>query len=282
MKKSLVIFILFIFCLSLYSQPLGENIKKTFEAPEGTNLFLRADGDVNISVWGKRQISVEISIRGSRDFREMYEFELEKRGNTVDIITRQLRNFNFFGFRTGRIRYDIKLPSDTKTEIEQDDGDTDIKNLRAELIIYSEDGNIYLNDIISRTVSIESEDGDVKLYDVSADLYIQTEDGDVITRNIESGKIHLTSEDGDIEIDLKKSFPQRRYSLVTEDGDIEIYLSSDFEGEIDCDTSDGKVRVALSNCEVYEREKHSFRGVVGNKGRGYLKVRSEDGDIWIR
>ena len=237
MKKGMLLIFSLCFLTVVFSQSRTKEIEKSFPADPGTNLFIKAYGDVDITTWNKREIYVKITLRGPERFQERYDFELDKRAQTVRVITTKHGNINIrlFGLRRQYIRYEVKLPADIAVEVEQEDGDTKIRDLTADITVYSEDGDIFLDNIHTKRVSLETEDGDIVIDNLSAELYMDTEDGDIRTRYIDSDKINVTAEDGDVELRLYKTYPNGRYSVTSEDGDIDVFLDDNFKGEIDCE-----------------------------------------------
>ena len=316
--KLLVCTILLFF---LSAPGLSQTIEKTFDAPPGTELLIRThDGDIDISTWTRREIDVKITIRGSQRFKDQYSFDVEKKGNTVRVLTRK-RSIRHFGIYIGRgdyIRYNIRVPSDIPVEIDEDDGDIKIRDLNADIKINNDDGDIILNNLTTGNVMIETQDGDLEFSDISADLRIyiddgdirmdrvssesiiingqdgeitltdvkgrmdiELDDGDLFARYIDSKDIRVEGQDGQIEIDFKKSYEDGRYTFNADDGDIEILLDSNYSGEIDCDADDGRIEVDVRKCNVRQQRRHSFFGYVGN-GKASLKIKTVDGDIWVK
>ena len=87
MKKGVILICILCFLTAVFPQSRTKEIEKSFPADPGTNLFMKADGDVDITTWNKREIYVKITLRGSEKYRDRYEFDLDKRGQTVRVIT---------------------------------------------------------------------------------------------------------------------------------------------------------------------------------------------------
>jgi DUF4097 and DUF4098 domain-containing protein YvlB len=282
MKKGILLIFSLCFLTIVFPQSRNKVIEKSFPANPGTNLFIKAFGDIDITTWNKREIYVKITLGGSEKYRDRYEFELDKRDETVRVITTKRGRISVSLFSIGRhyLRYQVKMPADIEVEIEQEDGDINIRDLTGNITVYSEDGDIFLDDIHTKRVSVETEDGDITIDNLSAEIHIDTEDGDIRTRYIDSDKISINAEDGNVELRLDKTYPNGRYTITAEDGDVDVFLDDNFKGEIDCEADDGGVRVDVRNTDILERKRHRFRGVIG-KGHAYLKIRTSDGDITI-
>lgn len=321
MKYFLKLFVCAALVLLIYSPVLSQTIEKTFDAPSGTELLLRThDGDIDISTWNRREIDIKITIRGSQRFRDQYDFDVEKKGNTVRVLTRKhtIRHFGIYIGRGDYIRYNIKVPGDVPVEIDEDDGDIKIRDLNANIKINNDDGDVLINNVTTENVMIETQDGDLEINDTRADLRIyiddgdirmdrvssgnivingqdgeiiltdvkgrldvEIDDGDLYGRYIDSKDIHVEGQDGQIEIDFKRSYEDGRYTFNADDGDIEILLDNNYSGEIDCDADGGRIKVDVRRCNVRQQRKHSFFGYVGN-GKASLKIQTVDGDIWIK
>lgn len=283
MKKIFICILLLIIVIPVFPQIRGRDIEENFSASKDTRLFLKAYGDVVISTWNRNEINVKITVSGPQKYRDLFEFELEKRNEDVRISTRKLGDLNYgiFGIRKSIIRYRIDMPSYIETQIEQEDGDTNISRLNANLEIISEDGNVFLDEIHSEQVSVETEDGDINIDDLSAELYLETEDGDIRTRKIKSDKIYIKSEDGDVELRTERSSPNGRYTIIAEDGDVDVYLDRDFKGEIDCSVEDGKITIPIVDSDVVMKSKRRLKVNI-NRGHAFLKINTADGDIRVK
>ena len=283
MKKIITCFLIFTVIPAAFSQIRGRDIEEKFSASMDTRLYIKAYGDIIITTWNKKEIDVKITVSGPQKYRDLFEFELEKQNETVRVYTRKSGDLNYgiFGVRKSIIRYRINMPAYIETEIEQEDGDTNIGRLNANLEIISEDGDVFFDEIRAEQVSVETEDGNITIRDLSAELYLDTEDGDIRTRNIKSDKVHIMAEDGDVELRIEKSSPNGRYTITTEDGDVDVYLDRDFNGEIDCSVEDGRITVPIPNADISDKSRRRFRANIG-KGHAYLKIKTSDGNIRVK
>lgn len=213
--------------------------------------------------------------------------------------------------------YTISAPPYVKLDIEGDDGDIEISGWRAEIDCMIDDGDVALRDVDSEMTRLSFEDGDISISGLSGDLRLSGDDGDVhmvdcltphakievfdgdVTASRCRGEFSVEAEDGDVMLDLMQSSTVR---VRVEDGDVDIELGDAEFGDIDVGTEDGDVaitlqqessfsflitmddgdvRVEVPDRERFEESEHSVSGVIRG-GRGYIRIRTEDGNVLLR
>ena len=242
---------------------------ESFPAPRGTEVYLDADGRVELEVWDKPEVDVRVDYhvkerflwKKSRSGDRGYGVEMYKRGNRIVIKAKRPRIVAFGYYRVQRdIDYQLKVPSYVKLDIYGEDDPLSIRGVQGVVEVSSEDGEIRLYEVNSPHIRLQSDDGDIFLQEV-----------------VSTGSLSIRGEDGDIEIYDTQA---QEFSVRTDDGDIALYH---VDGDILVHTNDGRINLSevdTSHLEI-EGEDGSVRVETTIYPGGNYRIRTEDGDIYL-
>ena len=226
------IFITFIFSISiLCAKEYKEDFSHTFQVTKGTTVILKnGDGNVNVSTWDKDEIKVDviyhINSKSSRDDDDReFDVEFRQSGDRVYITGHENKRttFGFFSIQYIDYHYEITLPPYVDFDIDSDDGDINLEDIKGDLNIRIDDGNVVLKNITNEITDIKTKDGDVNINHLKGILSIRADDGKVTLENIETTEGDVSTSDGRIRIrDSKGDF-----FVDSDDGD--CYPRSDFD-----------------------------------------------------
>ncbi len=242
---------------------------ETFAAPEGTEVYLDADGRVEIEVWDRPEVDVTVDYNvrerylwkrsrgGNRDFGvEMY-----KSGNRIVIRAKRPKvlSIGYYSVRRDN-HYQLKVPPYVELDIHGDDDPLSISGVQGTVVVEVDDGELWLQRVDSPRIRIRSDDGDIILKDVTA-----------------KGSLDISSDDGDIEIYDTRA---EEISVRNDDGNIEF---SNVKGEIRLNTNDG--RITLSDADTSKLEIEGDDGTVKVETTiypgGTYRIRTDDGSIYL-
>ncbi|MCB0281370.1 MAG: DUF4097 family beta strand repeat protein [Calditrichae bacterium] len=316
-------FILFIFSIA-FAKDLKKDFSHTFNVSDGAILILEnGDGNVNIKTWEKDQIQVDVVYHAqikssSQTDIDKFDIEFSQNGNKVYVIERNKRKLvlGYFSINYIDYRYDIFVPSYTKVDIQADDGDIVINDLKANVRIKGDDGKIELKNIFESKMNLHTQDGRINLENVSGILNIKSDDGDVFINDISvseaeisgsdgkvkiknsRGDFYITTDDGDVTLDKITShvldvrtqdgdidvrFAGRDnvdISLSTNDGRVNLDLDNPISAAFSIENDDGHIRFNLDDADISRDSKHLLKGNLGN-GEGRLKIRTSDGSVSV-
>lgn len=269
------------------AKEVNQSAHESYEVGPNAHFSLEAeDGDVIVDVWDKSEIQIDVIYRaewkqvgiGERSMK--FEFEQDQTENTVRAKAHSQGKLNlavFTALWVHEFRWDIKVPADCTLDIRGDDGDVQVKDLRANVRITSEDGDIELDEIVAPEIHVRTDDGDVKSHRCRGDFFVRTEDGDISVRQHPAGPLEIRTDDGNVDVWLTAG-ARLDVDIESEDGDVEVRLDEGVSTEFFLATDDGSVRVDVDNGENFEIDRDAAFGRIGDAS-GDLKVKTDDGSI---
>ncbi|MDH5406954.1 MAG: DUF4097 domain-containing protein [Candidatus Aminicenantes bacterium] len=242
---------------------------ESFAAPEGTEVYLDADGRVEIEVWDKPEVDVTVDYNvrekylwkrnrgGDRDFG----VEMNKSGNRIVIKAKRPKviSIGFYSIRRDN-HYQLKVPPYIELDIHGDDYPLSISGVQGAVEVEVDDGELWLQRVDSPRIRIRSDDGDIILKDVTA-----------------KGLLDIRANDGDIEIYDTRA---EAISVQNDDGNIEL---SNVKGEIRLNTNDGRIELIDADTSHLEIEGDDSRVRVETTvyPEGTYRIRTADGAIYL-
>lgn len=268
------------------AREIEQTSHESYEVKPGARFELEAeDGDVHVEVWDRPEIQIDVVYRaewkqvgiGERSMK--FEFEHDETENRVRAKAHSEGKLNlavFTALWVHEFRWDIKVPADCSLDLRGDDGDIEVANVRANVRIASEDGDIELDDVDAPEIRVRTDDGDVKAHRCRGDFFVRTEDGDISVRRHPAGPLEIRTDDGDVDVWLTAG-GRLDLDVESEDGDVEIRLDEGVHTEFFLATDDGSVRVDLDHGD-FEIDRDAAFGRIGDAS-GDLKVKTEEGSI---
>ena len=263
---------------------VDRHFHETFTVEPGATLHLdHGDGDVEITVWDRSEIEVDVTFRlevkriGIGEDPD-FSVEMEQRGNDVFVGEADTDSWTVGIFHMSRQHeyvYRVRVPREVDLDLDGDDGDVRIEGVVGRLDVGLDDGDLLLESLrLSRAV-IETEDGDVRVRGGSGVFDIRVDDGDVRFEDVECVDLVVEAEDGEVELGLLGDGAVQ-WRVDTEDGDVTLRAEGELDAEVDLATDDGRIRHDLE--ERGDDRSDAVRGRLGD-GKGRIRIRTEDGDI---
>jgi hypothetical protein len=300
-------------------------IEKQFRFTPGGQIVLTADeGDIRIVTWDRDEVHLTMTkVAYGRDREEaedmlkMMEVDIRESGDRLFIEEGRWREeyrFNFWdlfdgdfwrgrGRRTAYIDFDLKVPENVNLRLVCDEGDVEISETRGELLVNVDEGDIYLDDIVSDRVIIEVDEGDLVLRgfeDSDSGIWeIRTDEGDL---TLDSGRIHelnlysdegeillthtdvyqmiLETDEGDISADFQPA-QDGRYKVTTDEGNLSITLPAGCDLDVLARTMDGSIRCDFPIEIDREGDGSKAKGQLGSGG-GEMRLYTDEGHLEIK
>ena len=315
--SAMMVVFIFSFCRAEEIEKVEE---KNFSLKPGSLISIAADeGDIMVSSWDKDNVFLKMTKRAWGRSRKEAEHFLENitvkiyqsdDKLTIKEVERDQRDFRFSdlfdhdfwesgGYGTS-VDFELKVPENINVKLGCDEGDVEVTEIKGEINIEVDEGDITVSNVISEDIQIYVDEGDIYLTEIENSekgfLNIETDEGDIVIRGGNLGEVDIDSDEGDILIntntlvrswistdegDIELWFlplENGDYRLETDEGDIEITLPEDSDIDVRLQTSEGRIDTEFS-LEVYDRDEgESVDGVIG-KNLSYLKAYTDEGHI---
>ena len=259
---------------------------QTVQVAKGTKLDINNfAGDVNIKVWDKDAVRVEVN-NSDRETVDIKQGE-----QTVTVRSRSLR-----GGRPRSLDYTISVPSwmaitvagtyaDVTMEgvgadvsVETTHGDVKVRGGSGFVSLKSVQGEITLEKAKGR-VEVRAVNESIHLADISGDLSAESTNGSIILDRIDSGNVDLYTVNGNISYDgaIKD---KGLYRLTTHNGLIAMPIAEKANVALTVRTYNGGFRSTFPIGDPDKRNKR-FSVTLGN-GSAHVELESFGGTIALR
>ncbi len=267
---------------------------ETFSTSPEMTLNLESDaGDVKISTWSESKVSIKVHANKNAAERLDFEFGPDQNG----IMVKAEKKSRYKSLRKVNLKFDIQLPKSYHVTLSTGGGDLDIKDLKGNLDISTSGGDIYLK-WIEGAVEASTAGGDIDLKSCQGQIDIRTSGGDIdgddfsgeLTAKTSGGSIDLEGSDAPIDAstsggDVSLAYSGRNFGieLKTSGGDITLELPSDFQADLDLNTSAGDIvcEFAVTATRSKKFVSDELEGDI-NGGGELIDCETSAGDIEIR
>jgi len=238
----------------------ADDWNKNFKVGGNPELRVNArDGSVELSSWDQKEIQVRVETTGWRIAPDQVRIMDRQNDNRVEIEL-LIPNHNWgFHFGNRSLRMYVKVPRESRLDINTGDGSIHGSDLRGELRFHTGDGSIDLDKLDGR-LSADTGDGHVRVAGRFEALEVRTGDGS-IRAEVEPG-----------------SKPKIGWSFHTGDGSVELRLPEDLSANLDARTGDGGIDVDFPITISGSVRRDEMRGKL-NGGGPPLEIRTGDGHI---
>lgn len=222
-------------------------IDERFEVRPGERLLVRnVHSDVQIETGAGSEAHIRVILSGrssdrARAFFEHLNFRVDKRGNTVEVVTEPRGSWN--GSSGGaEIDVRIRVPSAFDAEVRTRHGDVAVGDLKGALSFDVAHGDLGLGDLSGSSLNIAAAHGDVAAGRLASEKSrIDVQHGDVDIEEITAMEIRFDVQHGDLDL---RDITASNVTIATAHGDVEI---ARLDGYPDIRTSHGNVAVRLAN-----------------------------------
>jgi hypothetical protein len=255
------------------------------------------DGAIEIHSWDKNEIEIEVERRAmEQPLLDEIKVDAKQDGNKVTFkVTgpaRRDRHGMTIGMHispTARLR--VVVPQNTNITAMSGDGSIKAEAIEGRIVLNATDGSV-TGSRLGGDIQIRSGDGSIRLDQTTGKLDLETTDGSI---GLEAKPTVLKARTGDGSIRARiepESVMAENWELSTSDGTITLALPSNFNAELDAETSDGAVRADRSmfpddrddsgddSRDERRERRRTLRSKLGDGGKTF-RIRSGDGSIRI-
>ena len=199
------VLISFLFATIIFVQPLAAQERtKSFQVNSGGTLTLSTNpGNITLTTWNKKEISVEIK---GLDDDDLDEVEITQNGNEINI------SYDGSSGWSDDADFYINLPSVFNVNLKTTGGDIKIKNALEGMVKCSTaGGNINTSDI-KGAVKLNTSGGDIETGDISGELNLNTQGGNITVGKVNNGAATVNTMGGNINIsDVSSNLKAKTY-----------------------------------------------------------------------
>lgn len=279
--------------VNLNTEGLTAREKRTFPVSGQPDLTLETfDGAIEIHSWDRNEVEVEIEKRAmDQSLIDQMTIEAEQKGDTIVLRVKGPSRQEDRGVTIGvhvspSARLLVAVPRNLMLQARSEDGSIRVEDLVGRLALDTRDGSVTA-DRVSGELEIRTGDGSIRVDNAEGRLDVQTDDGS-ITLDGKASMLRARTGDGAIRLRIASgSVMTDPWDIQTGDGSVTVGLPTDFNAEIDAETSDGSVRSShpnlqepVSEADDDDRRRRELRARMG-EGGPVLRIRSGDGSIRI-
>jgi hypothetical protein len=304
-SKSFKIFILlgifFIFSTGkLLASELVKTEEKRFPLSNGGSISLAADeGFIMIKSWDKD----EVYLKMTKVVRARNRHDAERLMDALQVHIQQSRErlsireldryhnnrFSLFDLFDGEfwrhgsihsyIDFELTVPRNVNLKLRCDEGDVDVTDVRGEMLIEVDEGDVTLEKIVSNRVQVNLDEGDVIIAEAESQDYghwkIATDEGHISVEEGQISELDASSDEGDIYLrDLTLS----RFWLITDEGDIICDFSPHSGREYHLETDEGDLEITIPDHSNLDVKLITYEGSIDSDFK-LPRRRYDDGEI---
>jgi hypothetical protein len=249
---------------------IDKRFQESFDAGPDTRLELwHGDGDVNVSVWDRDLVDIEVRYRAEVKkvgvgARPDFHVEFVRDGGTILVRSEEKGDSIVFGLLSFHVYehvYEIRAPAHVELDLHGKDGNVSVAGWRGEILCDLEDGDVRLEDVDAKYTRVDLQDGNLDVLGLRGDLSIHVQDGDIALSECSvqkariryadgdlnllgcGGDFEIRGEDGEVRLREHQSGPLK---IESSDGDVRVELVESEEIDLDVVTRDGSVQVVLT------------------------------------
>jgi hypothetical protein len=170
------------------SLPAQQTITKQFSVKKNDNLTLKVIGEIEVTVWDKQEVVIEIAGVDEDDTKGL---SVAQNGNTITVNTEQAHNSD--------LSFNIKIPESCNLSLKTSGGEILCHgNIDGAITAKTAGGNIVIGSATGQ-IDLKTAGGDIIVGDAGHDVFLSTSGGDISTGNIH-GTAKITTSGGDIKL----------------------------------------------------------------------------------
>lgn len=216
----------------------------------------RLDGVGSVTVTGSSESGAHVVITSKRaDLDEIFDFQFEERPGGVTVTARRKRHFLFDFGNYGALRFEVRVPAETRLEVDTSGGSVQLSGTRRGGELETSGGSVRAGDVRGN-LNIDTSGGSITVERLEGDLRARTSGGSVRVSEVKGG-VDVQTSGGNIEGDSLGGPVRARTSggsvtlreigadlnANSSGGSIRI---ADARGRVDAQTSGGSIEADLS------------------------------------
>jgi hypothetical protein len=272
-------------------------IEKDLKLESGGKLTVVSDAG-SLSVVGSGSSGAHLLLTSDKDdFESRFDLKIEELGGRAAHHVEQERLADVVGswFNNSKIRFEIKVPTKTTTNLQTGGGHIEMRSLEGAAIAKTSGGHIEVADLEGHLIA-ETSGGHIDVEKIDGNAKVETSGGHIEVHGI-TGNLVAETSGGHIEIDGAKgrvdadtsgghvnvSFAKGNAhggKIESSGGGISVAIDPSVDLAIDASTSGGSVRTAVPVKVVGKINGSSIKGTLG-KGGETLFVHTSGGSVSI-
>lgn len=177
--------------------------------------------------------------------------KIDKGGSSVSIYS-DLDSSKYDKSRAGQINvsYVVRMPDNIKTNIENKFGDTAVKNLKKDVEVDNEHGNINVTDIVG-SLRLKNSFGNIKASNIKGTIDIDNQHDNVYVENIEKD-VRIKNKFGNVDainIGGNLNIENEHANIDVEDIKGDLYIYGKF-GNINVDSANKFIKIISNNGNI--------------------------------
>ncbi|MTI22756.1 hypothetical protein E1176_17120 [Fulvivirga sp. RKSG066] len=258
-------------------------LNKEYEINLNGTLSLNTN-DANVKITGSNRSNValkvyrKITTKGVSWGDKSFSIEVEQKNGNLDIYEKsEGSHFSVAGYVREEYTIDIDVPLGISLDINGDDDDYLINNIKGSIALKLDDGDVELNNCGGSSFDFNADDADISMRGGSGSIKIRQDEGEVNIKNAAFSEIDATMDDGDMVIETSLA-SDGSYYFKADDGDIVLSVLSG-GGNFLIDHDDSRLYTS-GNFTMMKKDDNHTELKLGD-GSALVKIRVDDASIRI-
>ncbi len=272
-------------------------IEKNLKLDPGGKLTVDSDAG-SLDVTGSSSSGAHIVLTSDKeDFESHFNVKFEELPGEVRVTLKKKDSLSSWSswFSSGKIKFEIQVPTKTRTTLQTGGGHISIKSLDGDQSVETSGGHIDAAEIqgnltaetsgghisikkISGNAKVETSGGHIEAESVEGDLSAETSGGHIEVRDAK-GRVDADTSGGHVEVSFAKGNAHGG-KIESSGGGITVAVDPNVDLAIDASTSGGSVRTDIPVKVVGKVGSSSIKGTLG-KGGEMLYVHTSGGSVSI-
>jgi hypothetical protein len=272
-------------------------IEKHLKLDPGGKLTVVSDAG-SVTVTGTGSPGAHVVLTSDKDDLESrFDLKFEELPGEVRVTMKKKESLTFWTnwFNNSRVRFEIQVPTKTRTDLRTGGGHVTVRSLEGDAIVETSGGHIEVTDL-NGTLSAETSGGHISLKTISGNAKVETSGGHIEADGVEGnlvaetsgGHIEIRNAKGRVDADTSGGHVQVGFAkgnahggkIESSGGGITVAIDPNVDLAIDASTSGGSVTTDIPVKIVGKVTGSSIRGTLG-KGGETLFVHTSGGSVSI-
>jgi hypothetical protein len=272
-------------------------IEKNLKLDPGGKLTVVSDAG-SLTVTGSASSGAHVVLTSDKDdFESRFDLKFEELPGELRITMKKKESLTSWTswFNNARIRFEIQVPTKTKTDLQTGGGHVTVGSLEGDANVETSGGHIEVSNL-QGNLSAETSGGHISLKKISGNAKVETSGGHIeadgvdgnLSAETSGGHIEIRGAKGRVDADTSGGHVEVSFAkgnahggkIESSGGSITVTIDPSVDLAIDASTSGGSVRTDVPVKIVGKVSGSSIRGTMG-KGGETLYVHTSGGSVSI-